>query len=115
MLASHMPLDAMSLQGPYIFTSACPIIFYSSQALTSSITFSINFFAGFIVSSLVYWVLNRIFPVPATSNHWNEIGDQITEISLVYDEPDPDVYDEESGSMKSAKMHPHETHVSEAR
>lgn len=65
------------------------------------------------MSSTTYWLLNKVFPVPATSAYWNEVGEQITEISLVY--KDSATYDEESGSMKSEKGYDASTFVSEAR
>ena len=67
------------------------------------------------MSATTYWLLNRAFPVPATSEYWNEVGEQITEISLV-EEDDKEYYDEESGSMESEKRH-HDAHtvVAEAR
>lgn len=30
------------------------------------------FFTGFLVSSLIYYVLNVVFPVPGTFKAWNE-------------------------------------------
>jgi len=57
--------------------------------------YDLNFFAGFLVSSLSYWVLCRISPVPATSNTWMEVGDEITDISVAYHDSDNDRYDEE--------------------
>lgn len=42
--------------------------------------YNVNFFAGFIVSSGVYYGLCRIFPVPAVSDHWFEVDtDQLDE------------------------------------
>lgn len=52
------------------------------------LSISVNFFAGFIVSSLTYYILNRIWPVPATSTRWREVGDEITDLSLVYTDQD---------------------------
>jgi nucleobase:cation symporter-1, NCS1 family len=48
--------------------------------------YRLNFFSGFIVSGLVYYLLCRFFPVPATSptGKWFEVGDQIRNPSLVY-------------------------------
>ena len=67
------------------------------------------------MSATTYWLLNRVLPVPATSEYWNEVGEQITEISLV-EEDDKEYYDEESGSMESGKRY-HDAHtvVVEAR
>lgn len=85
---------------------------YSSCSSLTSSDYSLNFFAGFIVSFLVYWLLNKIWPVQATSDHWLEVGDRITDISLVYDDDENNnddnvetsTYDEESGG--SVKKYP---------
>ncbi|KAI5123796.1 hypothetical protein M0805_009091 [Coniferiporia weirii] len=75
--------------------------------------YNVNFFAGFIVSFVMYWGLNKIFPVPATSERWLEIGDKITDISLVYD--DNETSDEESGSIKSTRKYGVESSEMDAR
>ena len=48
--------------------------------------YRLNFFTGFIVSGLVYYLLCRFFPVPALSptGKWFEVGDQVRNPSLVY-------------------------------
>ncbi|KAH9877746.1 hypothetical protein J1614_002963 [Plenodomus biglobosus] len=58
--------------------------------------YDLNFFAGFIVAAVVYKVLCIISPVPATSDRWLEVGDEITDISVAYQSSDRDRYDEES-------------------
>jgi NCS1 family nucleobase:cation symporter-1 len=65
--------------------------------------YDLNFFAGFLVSSLSYWVLCRISPVPATSDTWMEVGDEITDISVAYHDSDNDRYDEEIMHEASGK------------
>ena len=59
--------------------------------------YDLNFFAGFIVSSLVYYTLCRVFPIPATSDTWLEVGDEIRNVSVAYHESDGETqgYDEE--------------------
>jgi nucleobase:cation symporter-1, NCS1 family len=47
--------------------------------------YNVNYFGGFIVSSITYWALCKVFPVPATSDHWMEVGDTITDVRLAYD------------------------------
>jgi len=37
--------------------------------------YNLNFFAGFFVSSIVYWLCCKYSPIPATSDHWLEVGD----------------------------------------
>jgi len=39
--------------------------------------YNLNFFCGFIVSSLTYKVLCRFFPIPATSDVWLEVDDDL--------------------------------------
>jgi nucleobase:cation symporter-1, NCS1 family len=47
--------------------------------------YRVNFFAGFIVASSVYYLLCRYFPVPATSKVWCEKGDAADrQFSVVY-------------------------------
>ena len=48
--------------------------------------YDLNFFMGFLVASIVYWGLCRISPVPATSDVWCEVGDEITEVSVAYED-----------------------------
>jgi NCS1 family nucleobase:cation symporter-1 len=57
--------------------------------------YNVNFFAGFIVASGIYYLLCRYFPIPATSDHWHEVGDEIgRNLSVVYVEAEN--YDEEN-------------------
>ena len=48
--------------------------------------YNLNFFCGFVVASGVYYTLCKIWPVPATSDHWMEVDEDATERnqSLVY-------------------------------
>lgn len=48
--------------------------------------YRLNFFSGFIVSALVYYILAKISPMPAMSptGKWLEVGDEIRNPSLVY-------------------------------
>ncbi len=46
--------------------------------------YDLNFFCGFIVASASYWALCRFFPIPATSDKWMEVGDEITDVSVAY-------------------------------
>lgn len=47
--------------------------------------YNVNFFGGFIISSSVYWILCKVSPVPATSDRWLEVGDEIDDIRVAYD------------------------------
>ena len=59
--------------------------------------YDLNFFCGFGVSAIVYWFLCKLFPIPATSDRWLEVGDEITEVSVAYRDSDNEAsnYDEE--------------------
>ena len=46
--------------------------------------YNLNFFCGFIVAGGTYWVLCRFFPIPATSEYWNEVGEEIRNVSVAY-------------------------------
>lgn len=50
--------------------------------------YNVNFFGGFIVSGLVYFVLCKVSPIPACSDHWMEVGDAIDDVPLAYDASD---------------------------
>lgn len=47
--------------------------------------YNVNFFAGFIVSGAVYWILCHFFPIPAVSDKWMEVGDTIEDLRVAYD------------------------------
>lgn len=48
--------------------------------------YNLNYFMGFIVAAIVYWALCKVSPVPATSEVWMEVGDQINDLHLVQTE-----------------------------
>ncbi|KAK4134681.1 hypothetical protein BT67DRAFT_301554 [Trichocladium antarcticum] len=54
--------------------------------------YNLNFFGGFIVSAGMYWALCKISPIPAVSDKWMEVGDEIDDLRLAYDS--------ENGSQK---------------
>jgi NCS1 family nucleobase:cation symporter-1 len=48
--------------------------------------YNVNFFGGFLVSAGMYWGLCRVSPVPATSDKWMEVGDEIEDLRVAYDQ-----------------------------
>ena len=76
--------------------------------------YHLNFFCGFIVSSGVYWSVCHFFPIPATSDTWMEVGDEVRNVSVAYgddDRPDLDVEsqagsgsEEDKGGMRERKV-----------
>ncbi|KAK3353358.1 permease for cytosine/purines, uracil, thiamine, allantoin-domain-containing protein [Lasiosphaeria hispida] len=66
--------------------------------------FNINFFAGFIVSSGVYYGLCRLSPIPATSDRWMEVGDEVEDLRVAYDNQSGSgqEFDDESRAYKGA-------------
>jgi NCS1 family nucleobase:cation symporter-1 len=55
--------------------------------------YRLNFFCGFLVAGTTYWLLCKFSPVPATSDIWMEVGDQIEDPSMAYNETSSE-YDE---------------------
>ncbi|KAF2103864.1 uracil permease [Rhizodiscina lignyota] len=66
--------------------------------------YNLNFFCGFIIASGMYWILCKVFPIPATSDRWLEVGDEIRNPSLVYDnDSDNTPYDMEAVADEAYK------------
>lgn len=65
--------------------------------------YRINFFAGFLVASSVYYILCRLSPIPATSNVWMEVGDEIVDPSMAYDTSGESVEYEEGEEYATGK------------
>ena len=68
--------------------------------------YNLNFFCGFIVASGTYYLLCKLSPIPATSDKWNEVGEDITDLSVAYDQGSgSETYDEESGKAVHVTAH----------
>ncbi|KAF1994913.1 uracil permease [Amniculicola lignicola CBS 123094] len=69
--------------------------------------YDLNFFGGFIIAAGTYWGLCKFFPVPATSDTWLEVGDEISTLSVAYgrDEEGSEDYDEEIVQGGNGKSH----------
>ncbi|KAH6632559.1 permease for cytosine/purines, uracil, thiamine, allantoin-domain-containing protein [Chaetomium tenue] len=65
--------------------------------------YNLNFFCGFGVSAGVYWGLCRVFPIPATSDKWMEVGDEIVDLRLAYDDRSASQDDEEVDAGSTVK------------
>lgn len=61
--------------------------------------YNLNFFCGFIIASGSYYLLCRFFPVPAMSDHWNEVGDEILDVHVAYNASE--LSDEENATGSS--------------
>ena len=58
--------------------------------------YDLNFFCGFIVAGAVYVSLCKAFPIPACSDKWLEVGDEIRNVSVAYGaDNNSEMYDEE--------------------
>lgn len=76
--------------------------------------YNVNYFSGLIVSAGVYYFLTRVFPIPATSDSWNEVDIDMDETIVAYygqevdvdqDHMEPDRASLESGlSSKGARV-----------
>lgn len=62
----------------------------------ASYIYDLNFFAGFLVASGTYWILCKLSPIPACSERWMEVGDEIRNVSVGYGAGGE--YDGDSGS-----------------
>ncbi|KAG5975860.1 hypothetical protein E4U55_007555 [Claviceps digitariae] len=65
--------------------------------------YNLNFFCGFIVSSATYWALCRLFPVPETSDKWLEVGDDIDDLRVSYNNDSNVGFDEEKMMTEQGK------------
>ncbi|KAB8265194.1 permease for cytosine/purines, uracil, thiamine, allantoin-domain-containing protein [Aspergillus pseudonomiae] len=54
--------------------------------------YNVNYFSGIFVSALMYYILTRLFPVPATSSTWSEVDQDVDSMSITYGE-EVDAYD----------------------
>ncbi|PHH66777.1 hypothetical protein CDD81_5909 [Ophiocordyceps australis] len=59
--------------------------------------YNLNFFCGFFVSLSIYWGLCKLSPIPATSDRWMEVGGDMNEVQVAYDQ-DSVNYDEEQAT-----------------
>jgi len=66
--------------------------------------YDLNFFAGFLVASITYWALCKVSPIPACSDSWMEVGDEITDISVAYHDSG-DERDERDERFDEEAMH----------
>jgi NCS1 family nucleobase:cation symporter-1 len=65
--------------------------------------YNLNFFCGFGVSASVYWALCKVSPIPATSDKWMEVGDEIVDLRLAYDDQSVSQEDEEVDTGSTVK------------
>lgn len=47
--------------------------------------YNLNYFCGFIISAAMYWALCKLSPVPACSDRWMEVSDELDDVRLAYD------------------------------
>jgi len=66
--------------------------------------YNLNFFCGFIVSSGMYWGLCKLWPVPAMSDRWMEVGDDVDDIRVAYDnQSGSQEFDDDQRAYKTAQ------------
>ena len=66
--------------------------------------YNLNFFAGFLVASGTYYLLCRFSPIPACSERWMEVGDEIRTVSVAYGAGET-FADRDSGSGSGDEAH----------
>jgi NCS1 family nucleobase:cation symporter-1 len=96
----------------YIFGTVINVVGFAgavgfSVPISATYIYNVNFFAGFIVGSGTYYLLCKFFPIPACSEKWMEVSDEIRNLSVAYDpESSSDVgRHDEQGFTKSAEAH----------
>ena len=62
--------------------------------------YNLNFFCGFLIAASIYWLLCYFFPIPACSERWNEVGNEIRNVSVAYG-ADGEMYEDDSRSDRS--------------
>jgi NCS1 family nucleobase:cation symporter-1 len=60
--------------------------------------YNVNYFSGILVSGGMYWALCKLLPVPATSDRWMEVGDEIDDVRVAYDTSSQE-FDEEERAL----------------
>lgn len=58
----------------------------TSVPIGATYLYNLNFFCGFGISAGAYWLFCRFWPIPATSDHWMEVGDEIGDLRVAYDD-----------------------------
>ncbi|OJD11889.1 hypothetical protein AJ78_07432 [Emergomyces pasteurianus Ep9510] len=66
--------------------------------------YNLNFFCGFIVSFAAYFILTRVWPIPGTSNTWNEMDIDVTDLTVLHDQGEVLSIDEESQSRSRSSV-----------
>ena len=59
--------------------------------------YQLNYFCGFGVSMIIYYLLCKLSPIPATSDRWMEVGEDADELQAAYGSRTPS-YDEENAT-----------------
>lgn len=83
--------------------------------LGATYLYNLNFFGGFIVAAAIYWILCKIKPIPACSDIWREVDNDVE-----YDEDDDDddvsdVRDERRGRRRRNLAYGEEESDSDAK
>lgn len=72
--------------------------------IVATYLYNLNFFCGFIVSFVMYYILTRVWPIPATSKTWNEMDIDVTDLSVAYNQGEAISIDEESQSRSPSSF-----------
>lgn len=75
---------AMAIHALLIARRELPVT-HSIPTLGATYLYNLNFFGGFIVAAAIYWILCKIKPIPACSDIWREVDNDVE-----YDEDDVD-------------------------
>lgn len=77
--------DTMAIHALLIARRELPVTHSLIPTLGATYLYNLNFFGGFIVAAAIYWTLCKIKPIPACSDIWREVDNDVE-----YDEDDDD-------------------------
>lgn len=77
---------------PVPLTNSHPPL-HPPPTLGATYLYNLNFFGGFIVAAAIYWILCKIKPIPACSDIWREVDNDVEYDEDYVDDDDDDVSD----------------------
>lgn len=85
--------------------------------LGATYLYNLNFFGGFIVAAAIYWILCKIKPIPACSDIWREVDNDVESGEDDYDDDDDvsDARDERRGRRRRNLAYGEEESDSDAK
>lgn len=83
--------------------------------LGATYLYNLNFFGGFIVAAAIYWILCKIKPIPACSDIWREVDNDVEDDEDDVDDDVSDVREERRGRRRRNLAYGEEESDSDAK